>query len=50
MRSRGLGLAAESDVELMTKTKVLESDIAMRPEDCDEGADKEKQEFEHPAG
>ena len=50
MRSRGLGLAAESDEELMTKTKVLESDIAMRPEDCDEGADKEKQEFEHPAG
>jgi hypothetical protein len=44
------GIGAESDVKLMTQDKVLESDIVTRPEYWDEGADKEKQECEHPAG
>jgi hypothetical protein len=34
----------------MTKDKVLERNIATRSEDPDEGADKQKQEFEHSAG
>jgi len=44
------GIGAKSYEELMTKDKVLESNIATRPEDPDEGADKQKLEFEHSAG
>jgi hypothetical protein len=44
------GVGAKGDVKLMTKNEILESDVMTGPYAGDEGAEKQKQDFEHPSG